>query len=234
KIVDPERAQPHDPEILVAHHHRIGRAPFIAGKKAGDDIVDVGLERRLEPVLPSFQIAEHGNVVGGQRILARPESIAELAEIDELRDLRFADDQLRAALDLLVLVRKAVRQRIARIVAPFDDVDELFLDEIHQRHVVSPLRPQYVGGRRYGLVAGWFLIAASACLSSFSSWSSGIAPGTIDPSANTRVGVALMRYFWPICAVFAIGVAQSPLLFGSLPDANHSSHALDRSGAHQI
>ena len=40
-------------------------------------------------------------------VLAGAEGVAELAEVDELRDLRFAHDQLRAALDLLVLVREA-------------------------------------------------------------------------------------------------------------------------------
>src|SRR5207237_3105704 len=61
----------------------------------------------------------------------------ELAEINELRDLRFADDQLRAVLYLLVFVGESVRQRIARIIGPLDDVDELLLDEIQDRHRIS-------------------------------------------------------------------------------------------------
>ena len=62
------------------------------------------------------------------------EEIAELPEVDELDDLRFADDELGAALDFLVLVGEAEGQRIARVVGPFDDVDELAADEIGQAH----------------------------------------------------------------------------------------------------
>ena len=71
------------------------------------DVVDVGLERRLEAVLPALERREDGNVVGRQRVLARAEHVAELAEVDELHDLRLADDELRAALDFLVVVGKA-------------------------------------------------------------------------------------------------------------------------------
>ena len=140
EIVGAVGAQPHDAEIRVAHHHRIGRAPLVAGEHARDDVVDVGLERALERVLPALEIGEDRDVVGGERVLARAERVAELAEVDELRDLRFAHDQLRAVLDFLVLVGKAERQRVARIVGPFDDVDELFLEEVDDRHRVFVLR----------------------------------------------------------------------------------------------
>src|SRR5262249_10889753 len=70
----------------------------------------------------------------GKRVLAGTEGVAELPEIDELRDLGFAHDQLRTALDLLVLVGKAVGERVARIIGPLDDVDELLADEIEDRH----------------------------------------------------------------------------------------------------
>ena len=72
--------------------------------------------------------------VVGVAVFARPEGVAELAEIDELRDLRFADDELRAALDFLVLVGKAVRKRVARIVGPLDDLDQLTANEVGQAH----------------------------------------------------------------------------------------------------
>ena len=56
------------------------------------------------------------------------------AQVHELHDLRLADDQLRAVLDGLVLVREAVRQRVARVIGPLDDVDQLALDEVHDAH----------------------------------------------------------------------------------------------------
>ena len=65
---------------------------------------------------------------------ARTEQIAVLAQVDELHALRFPHDELSAALDFLVVVRKPVGQRIARVIGPFDDVDELM-----RRKSVSPI-----------------------------------------------------------------------------------------------
>jgi hypothetical protein len=58
-------------------------------------------------------------------VLARAERVAELAEVDELHVLRLAHDELRASLDFLVLVGAPVRQGVARVVGPLDDLDEL-------------------------------------------------------------------------------------------------------------
>ena len=73
---------------------------------------------------------------------ARRERVTELAEIDELHLLRLAYDQLRAVLNRLVVVGKTERQRIARIIGPFDDVDQLALDEIHQAHGQAPVKKE--------------------------------------------------------------------------------------------
>ena len=134
EVVRPEGAHAHDAEVLVAHHDGIRRAPLVAGEEARDDVVDVGLERRLEAVLPALEAREHRDVVGGQRVLAGPERVAELAQVHELHDLRLAHDELRAALDFLVIVRKPERQRVARVVGPLDDLDELAADEVGQSH----------------------------------------------------------------------------------------------------
>jgi hypothetical protein len=75
-------------------------------------------------------------------------SVYELAHVHELRHLAFAHDELGIVLDLLVVVREAVRQGVARIVHPLDDVDELPVDEIHEGHVDSVS----VGGRPRGKV----------------------------------------------------------------------------------
>ena len=123
-----------DAEVLVANHDGVGRAPFVAGEQARDDVVDVRLERRFESVLPALEPRQHRDVVGGQRVLAGAEGVAELAEVHELRHLRFADDELGVALDFLVLVGEPVRQRVARVVGPLDDVDELAADEIGETH----------------------------------------------------------------------------------------------------
>src|SRR4029078_10936639 len=91
-----------------------------------------------ESVFPALQVRQDRDVVGGERVLARTEGVAELAEIDELRGLRFPHDELRAALDFLVLIGEPVRQRIARVVRPLDDIDELFFQEVDNGHR-SPL-----------------------------------------------------------------------------------------------
>src|SRR5262249_55163625 len=109
------------------------------------DEIDVGFERRFEPVLPALEPREHRNVVGRQHVLAGSEQVAELSEVHELDHLRFADDELGAALDFLVFVRKAIRQRVAGIISPLDNLDELALDEIHQSHARLSSGPAETG-----------------------------------------------------------------------------------------
>jgi hypothetical protein len=139
EIVGAVGAQPNDAEVRVAHHHGIRRAPLVAREHPRDDIVDVGLEWALERVLPALEVGENGDVVGGERVLPRAERVPEFAEVDELRHLRLAHHELRAILDFLVLVGKPEAQRVARVIRPLDDVDELFLDEVDDRHRVPPL-----------------------------------------------------------------------------------------------
>ena len=87
KIKDAVGARADDAEIGVAQHDRVGGAPFVAGKQAGVDVVEVGLERRVQSVFPAFERGQDRDVVGGERMFAWSEGIAELAEIHELRDL---------------------------------------------------------------------------------------------------------------------------------------------------
>ena len=103
----------------------IGRAPLVAGEEARVDVIDVGLERRFEAILPALERGEDRDVIGRERVFARAEGVAELAEIDELGGLRLADNELRAALDFLVLVRIAEGDGVARVVLPLNDFEEL-------------------------------------------------------------------------------------------------------------
>ena len=134
EIVGAEGPQPTTPKSLVAHHHRIGGAPLVAGEQPGVEVVDVALERRLEAVLPAQDRRQDRDVLGRQRVLAGTEQVGVLAGRDELDQLRLAHDQLRAVLDLLVLVRPAVGERVPRIIGPFDDVDQLAGDDVQQAH----------------------------------------------------------------------------------------------------
>src|SRR6185436_14222311 len=72
--------------------------------------------------------------VGDQGVLARVERVTELSKVDELRLLRLADDELRAVLDSLVVVGKAVGERVAGIVGPLDNLDQLALEEVDDAH----------------------------------------------------------------------------------------------------
>src|SRR5262249_35209321 len=150
---------------------------------------------------------------------------------DELRDLRFADDELRAVLDLLVLVGKAVRQGVPRVVGPLDDVDELFLEKVDDRHLRRS--PGSGGKRRYFFVASRFASASPWTISA-SMRGAGSAPGMTEPSAKTRVGVAVTRSFCPSALVAATGLSQSPLFLGSTPESKNWSHAFTGSTAHQM
>ena len=50
-----ERAQADHPELGVAHHHRVRRAPLQVREEPHVEEVDVGLERRLEAVFPTAE-----------------------------------------------------------------------------------------------------------------------------------------------------------------------------------
>ncbi|MEZ5285992.1 MAG: hypothetical protein R2712_14520 [Vicinamibacterales bacterium] len=78
EVVGAERAHAHDAEVGVAEHEGIGGPPLVAREQARDDVVDVGLEGRVEAVGPRLDPREDRDVVGGQRVLARPERVAEL------------------------------------------------------------------------------------------------------------------------------------------------------------
>ena len=70
-------------------------------------------------------------------MLARTEQIRVLTGGHELRHLRLAHDELRAILDLPVVIRPAVGQGVTRVIGPLDDLDQFFLDEIENTHLAD-------------------------------------------------------------------------------------------------
>ena len=121
-------------EIGVAHGDRVGGTPAKVGDRPGVDEVHLGPEGAVEPVLPALQGAQEGEVLGGELVVARTEPIGELPAVDENSLLTFTDDELGAVLDLVVVARKPPGQRGARIIDPFDDVDEFTLDLADDPH----------------------------------------------------------------------------------------------------
>ena len=67
------------------------------------------------------------------------EDIGDSALVDEHRHLALADDQLGVHLDLVLLAREAPDDRVPGVIGPFDDVDELAADLVHQSHYVALL-----------------------------------------------------------------------------------------------
>src|SRR5690606_30929547 len=136
-----ERAHADDPEVRIAHHDRVGGTPLVAGEQAGDDIIDVGLERRLEAEPPSLQAREDGDVFRRELVFARSEGIPELAEIDELHHLALADDEIGAPLDLAILVRPPIAQGVPSVVLlPLNDFPRLGPEEAEDAHIVVQFR----------------------------------------------------------------------------------------------
>ena len=155
EIIGAESPQPHHAKVRVPHHHRIGRTPLVTDEEPRVQVVDITLERRLEAVFPAQDGGQDRDVLGSKRVLAGAEQIGKLPGCHELHQLRFTDDQLRTVLDLLVLIRPAKRQRVTRVVRPFDDIDELVADDVEQSvHARSPswagrrcLRRHHCSGR---------------------------------------------------------------------------------------
>src|SRR5439155_19003483 len=83
---------------------------------------------------PTAQRRENGNIIGRERVLARTEGVTELSQIDKLSGLRFADDELGAAFDLLVHVRITEGDGVARVILPLDDFQKLRFEIIYQSH----------------------------------------------------------------------------------------------------
>jgi hypothetical protein len=133
--VDAEGTQPHHAEILVADRDRIRRAPLAVDLLARGKKVDVGLEGRLEQLVPVLQVGQYRQGLRGQLVHAGAEDVGHRAFIDEHRHLRFAHRQAGAVLDFHFGHGKAPGHGVAVILGPLDDVDELFLDEIHECHV---------------------------------------------------------------------------------------------------
>lgn len=82
-------------------------------------------------------------------MFAGAETITELAEVNELGGLAFADDQLGTILDCLVLIGKPPCQGVARVVVEFNDFEQFAFDESEDVH------DDEVGGLMGGSWESW-------------------------------------------------------------------------------
>ena len=86
-------------------------------------------------MVPVLQPGQDRQVVGFQHVKAGPEGIGQLAFMDENGGLAFANGQLGAVFDRVADGRIAPDHRVARIVRPFDDLDELAAENVEDRHL---------------------------------------------------------------------------------------------------
>ena len=129
-------AQADRPEFRIAADDRVLGAPLVVAEPGGVDEIDLGLERRLKPVVPVLQRGHHRHVVGFQHVHAGQEHIRQLAFMDEHRRLPFAHRQLGAVFDRMALTLEPPDHRVARVVGPVDDVDQFTLEEIEYAHAI--------------------------------------------------------------------------------------------------
>ena len=142
--VGPERTQADRAELGVAQHDGVLGAPFQVGEAVGVDEVDLGLERRFEPVIPVLQRRHDRHIVGLEHVEAGGEDVCQLAFVDKDRRLAFAHRQLGAVFDLVPLAFEAPDHGVAGVVGPVDDVDELASEKIKNAHGGLPwLRGRY-------------------------------------------------------------------------------------------
>jgi hypothetical protein len=132
--IDTEGAHADDAEFLVADGDRVRRAPLLVELGARREEVEVGLERGFEQLVPVLQVGENRQGLRRQLVHAGREDVGDRAFVDEQRQLRIAHGQAGAVLDFHFRHGKAPGQRAVAGLRPLQDVDELFLDEVHQGH----------------------------------------------------------------------------------------------------
>jgi hypothetical protein len=106
----------------------------LVGLNARGEKIDVGLERRLERLVPVFQIRQDWQRLRGQRIQAGCECIRGFAFVNKKSELRIADRQLPAILNFAVLHGVSIGQNPVFRFHPVDYIDELLGDKIAETH----------------------------------------------------------------------------------------------------
>ncbi len=87
-------------------------------------------------MIPVLQRGHDRHVVGFKHIKPGREHIGQLAFVDEHRSLTLADGQLGTVFDLVAFALKTPDHRIAGVIGPVDNVDELAREKIENAHVL--------------------------------------------------------------------------------------------------
>ena len=124
-------AQTDRAKIFVSDGDGLRRAPLLVDLLACAEEIDIALERRLKQFVPVFEVSQHRQGLCRELVHPRAKHVGHLALVDEHRHLRFAHRERRTVLDFHFGHRKAPSQCAVIGFGPLDNVNELFLDEIH-------------------------------------------------------------------------------------------------------
>ena len=86
-------------------------------------------------MFPALQRGQNRQVLALQFVVTGLELISQRTAVDEHRLLAFADNELRAVLDLILIAGEAPCQCRAGIIDPLDDVNEFALEFVEKTHV---------------------------------------------------------------------------------------------------
>ena len=123
--IGPEGPQSHWAKLRIAADHRVLRAPFQVCKPCGVDEIDLGFERRPEAMIPMLQRGHDRHVVGLKHVKTGCEHIRQLTFMHKYSGLSFAHGQLGAVFDFMAFTLEPPDHRVASVIDPMDDVDEL-------------------------------------------------------------------------------------------------------------
>src|SRR6185503_19953113 len=92
------------------------------------------LERRFEGFVPIAQVSQDEQCLRVECVQARAKDIGYISFIDEHRHLRITDGEFAPILNLAVLHGITVSKNAVSGLDPFNDVDELFGNEVTEAH----------------------------------------------------------------------------------------------------
>ena len=137
--ISAECAKADGPEFRVTQRDGMLGSPLLVGKPPPAEIIDLGLEWAVEPMLPALQGGQDRKILGAERMQAGLENIGNLSLIDKDGGLTLTDGQPGPHLDFIVVSFKPVDHRVVRVVGPLDDINKFTADFIEQAHLSAPV-----------------------------------------------------------------------------------------------
>src|SRR4030095_11388418 len=101
--VPTESTEPDDPKVVVTQHDRVRRAPFHVSELFRINEIDLGFDRRVKTVFPGSEFRQDRGIAPFDSVTPRREDVSHLTFKHKDRRLRFAYDQSRPVLDLLLV-----------------------------------------------------------------------------------------------------------------------------------